>query len=242
MLGRRRRWLVAASAAGLLGAGGLAYASIPDSGGVIHGCYNGKGRLRVIDTAAGKTCNATEKAISWSQTGPQGVQGDPGPQGDPGAAGATGPQGDVGPRGPQGLAGHDGAPGPKGDQGPKGDAGAPGPAGLSGYQVVQSGDFSVDGPYVLIELDMHCPDGKSPVGGGGIWDNGFPHGHVHIESSGLINDGNGGVMWEVVAENDSNTSALFDASVACITSPGVAASAVSSSAPRPVIRIERVGS
>jgi hypothetical protein len=35
----------------LLVAGGIAYATIPDAGGVIHGCYQkNQGTLRVIDT------------------------------------------------------------------------------------------------------------------------------------------------------------------------------------------------
>jgi hypothetical protein len=63
---------------GLLIVGGVwavrvAYATIPDSGGVIHACYDtGKGKLRVIDTEAGATCRAQEVALSWNQTGPRG--------------------------------------------------------------------------------------------------------------------------------------------------------------------------
>jgi hypothetical protein len=98
-----RPWVVAFSASLLLTVGGLAYASIPDPGGVIHACLNAKGKLRLIDTGAGQTCHAGEKAISWNQTGPQGSpgaqgapgqQGDPGPKGDAGAQGAPGQQGD----------------------------------------------------------------------------------------------------------------------------------------------------
>ena len=96
--------------------GGIAYATIPDSGGVIHGCYNKEnGRLRVIDTSPGgsqssqngdhgqsgneKTsdlggCGSNETALNWNQTGPQG------PKGDTGATGPAGPQGPPGP-GPQ---------------------------------------------------------------------------------------------------------------------------------------------
>lgn len=62
---------------------GVAYASIPDSSGVIHGCYQtNKGSLRVIDSSA--SCAVGETALNWSQTGPpgaQGVQGPPGPAG-----------------------------------------------------------------------------------------------------------------------------------------------------------------
>jgi hypothetical protein len=55
-------------------AGGIAYAAIPDSNGVIDGCYAKKdGALRVIDTAAGATCDTKkENAIHWDQTGQTG--------------------------------------------------------------------------------------------------------------------------------------------------------------------------
>jgi len=68
-----------------------AWATIPDAGGVIHGCYKSSdGKLRVIDTEAGQACASGEKALSWNQTGPQG------PTGATGATGATGPQGTAG--------------------------------------------------------------------------------------------------------------------------------------------------
>ena len=110
--------LAGAGAAILCAAGAFAYASVPDAGGTIHGCYDKAiGQLRVIDTASsdpisGK-CLSTETAITWSQTGPQGPKGDPGTPGTPGATGATGQKGDKGDTGAQG---------PKGD---KGDAGTP---------------------------------------------------------------------------------------------------------------------
>jgi hypothetical protein len=80
-------------------AGGIAYASIPDSGGAIHGCYASKdGALRVIDPGAGETCDTRrETALDWNQTGPQG------PQGTQGNTGATGPAGPAGPQGPAGT-------------------------------------------------------------------------------------------------------------------------------------------
>ena len=67
--------------------GGVAYSSIPDPMGVIHGCYpNAGGRtLRVIDSA--ESCLASETALNWSQQGPAG------PAGPTGAQGAQGPQG-----------------------------------------------------------------------------------------------------------------------------------------------------
>jgi hypothetical protein len=57
---------------------------------VIHGCFQKKtGSLRVI--FGKQRCGKSEKAISWHQTGPQGLQGNPGAQGPHGNAGATGP-------------------------------------------------------------------------------------------------------------------------------------------------------
>jgi hypothetical protein len=66
----------------LLVAGGIAYATIPDGGGVIHACYQkNQGTLRVIDTDKAQTCASSESPLNWSQTGPQGTQGPPGPTG-----------------------------------------------------------------------------------------------------------------------------------------------------------------
>ncbi len=75
--------------------GGVAWAAIPDSSGVIHGCYQrDHGQLRLIDTDQNQSCNPSEVPIQWSQTGPQ---GQPGPQGAQGPQGQQGPQGDPGP-------------------------------------------------------------------------------------------------------------------------------------------------
>jgi hypothetical protein len=71
-----------AIAVAVLVAGGIAYATIPDAGGVIHGCYQkNQGALRVIDTDKAQACSSSETPLNWSQTGPQGVQGPPGPTG-----------------------------------------------------------------------------------------------------------------------------------------------------------------
>jgi hypothetical protein len=60
---------------------GTALAAIPDASGVIHGCYKpSDGKLRVIDTEAGKTCASEETALVWNQTGPQGSVGPSGSQ------------------------------------------------------------------------------------------------------------------------------------------------------------------
>jgi hypothetical protein len=84
---RKRRVIVVAVVAALLAAG-AAYATIPDSNGVIHGCSANKdGSLRVIDLDAGQSCGTKESPLDWNTKGP------------------TGPQGPIGPTGPQGPAG-----------------------------------------------------------------------------------------------------------------------------------------
>src|SRR6185437_15491739 len=100
MIGFKRPRLVAVAlcTAAALAVGGIAAASIPGTGGVIHGCYNTganpSGQLRVIDTSKGATCSKNEQQLDWNQTGPQGPRG---PQGPQGLQGPQGPQGDPGP-------------------------------------------------------------------------------------------------------------------------------------------------
>ena len=54
-------------------------AAIPDSHGIIHGCYQfanastPKGTLRVIDTGAGEGCRFTEHPLNWNSQGVGGV-------------------------------------------------------------------------------------------------------------------------------------------------------------------------
>jgi hypothetical protein len=64
--------------------GGAAFAAIPDSSGVIHGCYGkSNGSLRVVGSAS--DCRNNETAIEWNQQGPPGATG---PQGPPGPGGS----------------------------------------------------------------------------------------------------------------------------------------------------------
>ncbi len=84
-------------------------ASIPDSQGVIHGCYfkgssqlERQGALRVIDTGKGQACRSDELAIAWTQHGATGATG------PTGATGATGPTGPTGPTVPSYVAGSSG--------------------------------------------------------------------------------------------------------------------------------------
>ncbi len=98
--------LIAAGAAG--GGAAIAVASVPDSNGVIHGCYsvNASGNpvttgpnLTVIDPNAGQSCATTtsptgappsQRELSWNQLGPPGPSGPQGPSGPAGAPGAPG--------------------------------------------------------------------------------------------------------------------------------------------------------
>src|SRR3954451_4835658 len=109
--GRRARIACAGVAGGVLlaGVGAAAYAALQDGSGVIHACVDNKGATRIIDIAVDE-CRKNETAISWNQTGPQGLPGAPGVNG---AAGPQGLQGVTGPSGAAGPAGADGLPGPQ---------------------------------------------------------------------------------------------------------------------------------
>jgi hypothetical protein len=50
--------------------GGVAYATIPDSSGTIHGCFKSNGNLRVVESAG--DCRNGENALAWNQQGPPG--------------------------------------------------------------------------------------------------------------------------------------------------------------------------
>jgi hypothetical protein len=93
----KRPPVIAAIVVGVVVAAGVAKATIPDSGGVIHGCYKqSSGAMRVIDQGAGDACKSSETALDWSQQAPAGPQGSQGP---------AGPAGGSGPQGPAGLTG-----------------------------------------------------------------------------------------------------------------------------------------
>ena len=122
-------------------AGGVAYATIPDGGGVIHACYDKQsGQVRIFDPAGGaiRGCAKTEAETRWSQVGPQG------PAGPAGATGLQGQKGDTG------------------TQGPKGD---PGELGLAG-QACASGSFvtgfDASGDIVCGETPPPPPPGPPP--------------------------------------------------------------------------------
>src|SRR5262249_48863203 len=69
----------------------LTYATIPDSNGVIHACYNKSGgSIRVMYDSVTK-CSANETSWNWNVTGPAGPTGPPGTQGLQGPTGPPGP-------------------------------------------------------------------------------------------------------------------------------------------------------
>jgi hypothetical protein len=93
-LGSKRR--VAVVGALLVGvcAAGIAYAAIPGPDGVIQGCYDTGGNVKVVDALP---CPKGYTPFAWNQqgpaggTGPTGSQGPKGDTGDPGPAGGRGP-------------------------------------------------------------------------------------------------------------------------------------------------------
>ena len=109
-------------------AAGVAYATgaIPGSDGVIHGCYDSGGNVKVVAA----TCPRGYTPLPWNQTGPSGAQGPAGP------TGAAGPRGAAGPVGPAGATG---PAGPKGDQGDPGLSGLPAVGQFTPSQIVNGG-------------------------------------------------------------------------------------------------------
>ena len=164
-------------------AGGVAYATIPDSNGVIHGCYqSSSGVLRVIGTSptvGGGKCSSTEKPLDWNQKGPTGAKG---------ATGAKGPSGPKGERGPTGSNGTNGATGPTGPIGPTG------PSVASGYEIVRA-SYAI-GPLTHADESVQCPPGKRVLGGG------YELGNLIIGFDGDVGqtypfDGGGSSGWHV---------------------------------------------
>jgi Collagen triple helix repeat (20 copies) len=128
-----------AASAALLAVGGTAVAAIPGADGVISGCYDAYGKLRVIDPASkvSTRCTEAESTLEWNQRGSEGPQGAPGPQG---------PKGDSG---PQGLQGPKGATGP---QGPKGETGPPGPSFARGHW--KQGQTFIHDEYSVVDFTI----------------------------------------------------------------------------------------
>jgi hypothetical protein len=63
-----------AIAAVIVAVGGVAFATIPDSNGTIHACYQkNSGSLRVVESGG---CRPNETPLNWNQQGPPGGSGD----------------------------------------------------------------------------------------------------------------------------------------------------------------------
>jgi hypothetical protein len=121
-------------------AGGVAWATIPDSSGVVHTCYSqSTGTWRPIDYPTQK-CKSGEVQLDINQKGPKGDAGPAGPAGAKGDTGAPGPAGPAGPAGPSGARGQPGADGSNGDDG------------KDGISVTST---------TLASGDANCPDGGS---------------------------------------------------------------------------------
>jgi hypothetical protein len=74
---------------GALAVGGIAYASIPDGGGVFHACYKKSGgQLRLVESP--KDCGPSETPAQWNQTGQAGQTGPTGPSGTSAGYAASG--------------------------------------------------------------------------------------------------------------------------------------------------------
>lgn len=102
--GKKKLWFVGLAVVSALVAG-AAYATIPDSAGVIHSCYSkANGTWRPIDYPS-ERCKSGETQLDFNQTGPQGPAGPQGPTGPAGPQGPEGPQGPAGPPGPAGTPG-----------------------------------------------------------------------------------------------------------------------------------------
>ncbi len=168
----RSRLVAALVGAGVMAAvGGVAYATIPDTSGVIHTCYSqATGTWRPIDTETNppQKCKSGETQLDFNQKGPK---GDPGLTGPPGAVGPAGAAGPGGPSGPQG------------------------PPGISRYHIVtESGDIE---PHGLLTERAFCGGGENVLGGGaysyadnGLW-------VIKLEANGPWGDN----AWVAMGEN-----------------------------------------
>lgn len=103
-------------------AGGISLAASPGDGGVIQGCYDSGGNLKVV---AAPPCPKSYTALAWNQQGTSGPKGDKGDKGDQGEPGIQGPPG------APGVDGKDGVNGTNGSNGANGTDGADGAAGVS---------------------------------------------------------------------------------------------------------------
>jgi hypothetical protein len=140
----RKTVLVVVAALAVVGAGG-SYATtvggvMPDANGAFHACVNdASGEIKLVSEET--NCSTNSSSVFWSQTGPQGLKG------DPGVSGPQGPQGDQG---------------EQGEQGPAGPAGPQGPAGLSdAFSVERANEFAIPtGPPTSVLTLADVPAGR----------------------------------------------------------------------------------
>ena len=194
----RRASLVLAAAAGALATalvGGIATAAIPGPNGVIQGCYDSGGNVKVVEALP---CPRNYTPFQWNQQGIQGAQGLQGPQGDKGEKGETGAQGA---QGVQGL------PGPAGPQGEKGEKGEPGAQGAEGIQGLQGakGETGATGP--------PGPTGpQGPAGGTALWAKVNADGTLvagsHVLSATKLTGGSNGFYQVVFDQSVGNCAAV----------------------------------
>jgi hypothetical protein len=77
-MNKRIGLVLAGVAAAAVLVGGTAYgavSSIPDAAGVVHGCYDSGGNVKVIDTSITASCPKGYSSLDWNQTGPAGKDG-----------------------------------------------------------------------------------------------------------------------------------------------------------------------
>lgn len=102
---------------------------------------------------------------SDGEKGVPGEAGEQGPEGPVGPEGVAGPQGPIGPQGVQGLVGFTGQQGPQGPPGPAVEMSPGALNGISGWEIMQSKDYTVE-PGYRRTITLSCSPGKILLGGG----------------------------------------------------------------------------
>ena len=217
-----------AASAAVVG-GGVALASIPSSTtGDITGCVNNTtGAVRVVDAQAGHHCSAGETTLNWSKgytyRGAWSASTTYNALDVVTSAGSsylarTASHGKSPAANPAywGTLASRGASGPRGATGAQGPAGPQGPAGVSGYNVVTQ-YFTVNtGTQRLV--DVQCPAGQVPVGGGAHYGNAFPGlGNAqwaYVSESSIDETRTGWASTLVVTSSQGNT--YFEANAICV--------------------------
>jgi hypothetical protein len=218
-----------ALSASLLIGGGAAIASIPSSTtGQITACVKtSSGAVRIIDSQAGHHCVAGETTLNWSKgytyRGAWSASVSyrvldvvtSGGSSYLAKAPSNGKSPATYPTYWSVLAAR-GATGPRGVAGPQGATGPQGPAGASGYNVVTQYVTVNTGTQQL--MDVQCPSGQVPVGGGAHYGNAFPGlGNAqwaYVSESSIDESRTGWASTLVVTSNQGNT--YFEANAICI--------------------------